>query len=294
MMRPAEPRTGKQQPIAAFCSAVLARSPTKGTSLSSGLGAPPPWNRIVACSFGIQSGRWPRTVSRMVQMPSISPRSIARKMFAVDGKPATTLNFMPSSALSAFGQVCGPAPGRSSRPRAHARRDPRPSCTFAADPVKGDADRRLRRRCADPIEPGRVEARAARTHDRSKRRPGRHDRHRRAVLGRDIVMLIGGDEAAGARHVLRHDVRPAGQMLANVAGDHPAPEVEAAAGSGGDDHGHGLVGRVGACALEAPSPTRENGRQQQLNHITPCPAYRTKPAARTADRDRSRKARMAP
>ena len=44
-------------------------------------------------------------------MPSISPRSIASNTFAVDWNPATTRNLMPSSAVSAFGQVCGPAPG---------------------------------------------------------------------------------------------------------------------------------------------------------------------------------------
>jgi hypothetical protein len=44
--------------------------------------------------------------------------------------------------------------------------------------------------------------------------------------------------------VLGHDCLLAAQLLADVAGDHAAPEVQGAAGPGADDHLHVLAGET--------------------------------------------------
>ena len=54
---------------------------------------------------------------------------------------------------------------------------------------------------------------------------------REAVLGRDIIDVVRGQDAAGARHVLRRHGRLAGNMIADMAGDQPAEQVIAAARS---------------------------------------------------------------
>ena len=58
-----------------------------------------------------------------------------------------------------------------------------------------------------------------------------------AVLRRDIVEIIGRADAAGAGHVLRHDVRLARQEPADMPGDQAAVGVVAAAWRGRDDEG---------------------------------------------------------
>ena len=52
----------------------------------------------------IQSGLVSDKPARLWQMPSTSPRSMARYTLEAPGKPAMTLNFMPSSAPKAFGK----------------------------------------------------------------------------------------------------------------------------------------------------------------------------------------------
>src|SRR5437016_5870642 len=63
-----------------------------------------------------------------------------------------------------------------------------------------------------------------------------------AVARRDLVDVIRGLEAAGARHVLRDDGRLAGNVLAEMARDQPAVEVVAAAGGIADRDRDDLAG----------------------------------------------------
>src|SRR5262249_30508728 len=56
-----------------------------------------------------------------------------------------------------------------------------------------------------------------------------------AVLGRDVVEVVGGADAAAADHVLHHDVGIAGHIFGHVARDQPAVLVVAAAGRGTGD-----------------------------------------------------------
>jgi hypothetical protein len=55
--------------------------------------------------------------------------------------------------------------------------------------------------------------------------------------------VTGRAQAAGARHVLNHDPRLAGDVLAEVIRDHARVEIEAAAGriAGDQRHGPALV-----------------------------------------------------
>ena len=202
-------------------------------------------------------------------MPSISPRSIARNTFAVDGKPTTTLNFMPSSALIAFGQVVRAGSGTGRADHQLVLVEILECLHLHPRAVEGHADRRLGCRRANPGEPCRIEARAPRAGDRPQRRAGRDDRHCAAVPGRDIVDVVGGDEATGARHVLGYHVRLSGQMPADMARHRPAPEVEAAAWSRGDDHGDGLAGKrrlLRACGRDADRRCGNGRGQQQRSH----------------------------
>src|SRR5262245_1085232 len=58
-----------------------------------------------------------------------------------------------------------------------------------------------------------------------------------AVLGRKIVEVVDGAQAAGARHVLHHRGRVAWDEAHDVARHQPRIDVEAAAGAVTDDHG---------------------------------------------------------
>ena len=88
------------------------------------------------------------------------------------------------------------------------------------------AGRDLGVEAAEPDEAARVEARILRI---DQRLDGvdrvRHAEHR-AVLGRDRREIVGRLERARARHVLEHDVRVAGDVLADVAGEHAQVELE--------------------------------------------------------------------
>ena len=84
--------------------------------------------------------------------------------------------------------------------------------------------------------------------------------------------MIGGDEAAGARHVLRHDRRLAGEVPADVPADRAAPQVVAAARPETDDHLHGLAGervRLSAGGREAEADERgcqRDRRERSSDH----------------------------
>src|SRR5580698_6381406 len=59
-----------------------------------------------------------------------------------------------------------------------------------------------------------------------------------AVALERVVDPVGGSDAAGARLVLHHDGRIAGNILAEMARHEPRRDVIDAAGRGADDHGH--------------------------------------------------------
>ena len=73
-----------------------------------------------------------------------------------------------------------------------------------------------------------------------------HDPERGAVLGRDLVEIVGGLEAAGARHVLRDQRRLSRNVLAQVARHHAAVEIGGARGAAdGDRDGLAREERLG-------------------------------------------------
>ena len=107
-----------------------------------------------------------------------------------------------------------------------------------------EADIGFGRRRAEPGHLERIESRAGEPADRSERRVARDDAHHAAVLRRHRVDVIRRIEAAAARHVLRHHVGLARQVLADVAGDDAAPLVIAAAGPEPDHHRHVAAGEI--------------------------------------------------
>jgi len=74
-----------------------------------------------------------------------------------------------------------------------------------------------------------------------ERRRLNDDAKRGAVLRGDLVDVVRGLEAAGAGHVLRHDGRLSGNVLAEMARDQAAVEIVAAAGGVTDRDGDGLA-----------------------------------------------------
>ena len=195
-----------------------ARSSTNGTPLSSGCGsrAALEQNRR---SFSSGSSRAARflMLSRLSQMPSTSPRSIARNTSAEDGKSADQLELHAEQLVERLriGARAGAGAGVAEDQFlvvqvVHA--------IFTLRGVIGDADVGfLGRAC-----------RATTTWSRSKRAPGAPVSgpsaasrammpNTRAVLRRDVVDVARRHVAAGARHVLRHDGRIARQMPADMA-----------------------------------------------------------------------------
>ncbi len=75
------------------------------------------------------------------------------------------------------------------------------------------------------------------------REPAIDGAHDRAVFGRGGVEIVREAQAAGARHVLGHDERIAGDVLAHVAGEHARVEIVPAARRHADEHAD-LVVRV--------------------------------------------------
>ena len=73
-----------------------------------------------------------------------------------------------------------------------------------------------------------------------------------AVLRRDVVEIVEHLQPAGAGHVLRHDARIAGDVLADVASHQPRLDVVLAAGADPDQHVDRLAAvevrhRIGLC-----------------------------------------------
>jgi len=69
----------------------------------------------------------------------------------------------------------------------------------------------------DPVELRRVRADARHAEKLVEEHRLVEDADDGAVLGGDVVEVVGAAHAAGARHVLHHDVRIAGKMCAKVA-----------------------------------------------------------------------------
>ncbi len=94
------------------------------------------------------------------------------------------------------------------------------------------------------------------------------DAERRSVLGRDLVEIVGGLEAAGARHVLRNEGRLSRNVLAQVARHHAAVEIVAAARGVADGDrdglaGEELVGRLGGGLSRGQQQERNRQRSIQ-------------------------------
>ena len=158
-----------------------------------------------------------------LQTPSTSPRSMARMTSDDEGNPETSLNFAPSNPFSAqrvrigAGADAGVADDRlvleQIIERFHGERLCMKQTLVAVVGVPSHVN----------LE--RVETRAGHAADRSERRVARDDAHHAAVLRRHVVDVVGRVEAAAARHILRHHVGLAREMLADVAGDDAAPLV---------------------------------------------------------------------
>ena len=110
------------------------------------------------------------------------------------------------------------------------------------------------------------------------------DAERGAILRRDLVKVVGGAQAAGARHVLGDHQRRAGKMFSKMARDHAAVEVVAAAGRVADREGDGLAGeeRLGRLRL------RHGGDE----HHERCRDEPSKPRWRTVQSQKPRHGRQ--
>ncbi len=127
----------------------------------------------------------------------------------------------------------------------------------------GDADVVLAGRAAEPRHLGRIEPRARRIAQRPERGIAGDDREHRAVLWRGAVDVARRDVAAGARHVLRHHRRIAGQVLADVAGDGAAPQVVAATRPEADDQRDILADERLGCGLRVSLRRTPNARREK-------------------------------
>ena len=108
--------------------------------------------------------------------------------------------------------------------------------------VPGDDDADLARGRAEPVDLAHVEAHALFIEERLERDRPLHRADDAAVLRRDVVDVVGGDDGAGARHVLDDDAGRAGNMPCDVAPYRAGVEIVPAAGGGADDEG-----QVAAC-----------------------------------------------
>ena len=98
-----------------------------------------------------------------------------------------------------------------------------------------------------------VELRLPVLEERLQRHRVLQERDDAAVLGRDIVGVVGGAEPARRRHVLHHHGWVARDVVAEMASDGTAVGVIAAAGRGGDDQGNLLAAVEIGRALGKPA-----------------------------------------
>ena len=130
--------------------------------------------------------------------------------------------------------------------------------------IVGEADAGLGDRRAEPGDPGGVEARFRHARDRGAGDALVGNRNRGAVLGRNIVDVVGRHQSAGAGHVLRHHRGLAGQVPADMAGHRAAEQVVGAARRAADHHPDGLAREVRLGVRPAlgatPAPRRRADR----------------------------------
>jgi len=81
-----------------------------------------------------------------------------------------------------------------------------------------------------------------------------------AVAWRQIVEIIGADDAAGARHVLNDDLGLAGQMDPKMARHQPSVEIVAAARFRGDDEGERSRPLLGGRRTEEKCSSQQQAR----------------------------------
>ena len=91
--------------------------------------------------------------------------------------------------------------------------------------VPCDTDAHFVVHAANPIELGRIELCLRRAQQRIESSTSSDHAERAAVLGRDIVEPVGEHETPGARHVLRHDRRIAGDEAPDVPRQRPSIDV---------------------------------------------------------------------
>ena len=229
------------------------------------MGAAPPWNRIVTFLLGIQSGRLPETLSRTLADPV--------DLAALHGQEHVGRCRKAGDDLELHAEQCierlriGVGAGADAGVAHDQLRIVEILERLHLGGIGGDADIRLGRGRSEPGDLGRIEARSGGPGDRPQGRVARDDPHHAAVLGGEIVDVIGGHEAAGARHVLRHHRRIARQVLADVAGDHAAPQIVAAAGPETDQHLHVLARKGGGalrpCGRRMSKPARSRDRYER-------------------------------
>ena len=100
--------------------------------------------------------------------------------------------------------------------------------------VVGDADVGFARRRTEPGHLGWIKARTRLVRDRCERSVAADQRKHAAVFRRAFVDGRGSDQAAGRGHILRHDGRVTGDVLAHVAGNGTPPNVVTAADAEAD------------------------------------------------------------
>ena len=140
--------------------------------------------------------------------------------------------------------------------------------------VPGHAQADLVADAADPGVAARVVLRRAAADQRLHRHAAADHADRGAVLGRDVVEEIREPQAAGAGHVLRHDVGIAGDVLAHVAREHARIEVVVAAGGVADQQLDGLAAvevgdRLRVAPAVSPAATCTTPSASRANIATP-------------------------
>src|SRR5262249_14078592 len=100
--------------------------------------------------------------------------------------------------------------------------------------MPGDAHADFVVHAADPIELGRVELGLRRAKQRIESSTAPDRTECRAIPGRDVIEPVGEDEAAGARHILRHDGGIARDEARHMAGQRASVDVISATGAVAD------------------------------------------------------------
>ena len=129
---------------------------------------------------------------------------------------------------------------------------------LARVPDHGDAGRL--RHASDPVELRRLVAHLRIAELGLQRDALRHRRDDAAVARRRREEMVGGEHAAGARHVDGDHARGAGNVLADVQRDGAGVDVVRATGRVADDHADGLAGVERCDVLRGRRAARaENG-----------------------------------